>query len=251
LDERLWVVQDANFNVTAVVDDSGEVVERYVYDPFGQATVLDATWNVRAAGSAYDWLYLHQGGRYDVTSGLYHFRNRDYSPTLGRWTTNDPIGFQAGDVNLYRSVGNSPTNYSDPSGLIAPLVIIVVGGAAAGWWLLGPGAGTANAPAPGQENFRPPPRSFVEDALAGIPGAILGGSVGLVAAVVETGGVGAAASSGGTTAAITGQGMTNAAIMRAFFQGQTLARTEANIAAMRWYLRVQPNSLGVLCRAAC
>jgi hypothetical protein len=30
LDERLWVVQDANFNVTAVVDDSGEVVERYV-----------------------------------------------------------------------------------------------------------------------------------------------------------------------------------------------------------------------------
>ena len=35
LDERLWVVQDANFNVTAVVDDSGEVVERYIYDPFG------------------------------------------------------------------------------------------------------------------------------------------------------------------------------------------------------------------------
>jgi hypothetical protein len=44
----LWVVQDANFNVTAVVDDSGNVVERYVYDPFGQATVLDAEWNGRA-----------------------------------------------------------------------------------------------------------------------------------------------------------------------------------------------------------
>jgi hypothetical protein len=29
LDERLWVVQDANFNVTALLDDSGEVVERY------------------------------------------------------------------------------------------------------------------------------------------------------------------------------------------------------------------------------
>jgi len=35
LDERLWVAQDANFNVTAVVDNSGEVVERYIYDPFG------------------------------------------------------------------------------------------------------------------------------------------------------------------------------------------------------------------------
>jgi RHS repeat-associated protein len=117
LDERLWVVQDANFNVTAVVDGSGEVVERYVYDPFGQATVLDAEWNVRSGGSAYDWLYLHQGGRYDVTSGLYHFRFRDYSPTLGRWTSLDPLSYAAGDVNLYRTVGNDPLNSLDPSGL--------------------------------------------------------------------------------------------------------------------------------------
>jgi RHS repeat-associated protein len=117
LDERLWVVQDANFNVTAVVDDSGEVVERYIYDPFGQATVLDAEWNVRSGGSAYDWLHLHQGGRYDVTSGLYHFRFRDYSPTLGRWTSLDPLRYAAGDVNLYRTVGNNPLNSLDPSGL--------------------------------------------------------------------------------------------------------------------------------------
>ncbi|GIW85567.1 MAG: hypothetical protein KatS3mg107_1227 [Gemmataceae bacterium] len=117
LDERLWVVQDANYNVTALLDDSGEVVERYIYDPFGQATVLDAEWNVRSAGSAYDWLYLHQGGRYDVTSGLYHFRHRDYSPTLGRWTSLDPLRYAAGDVNLYRSVGNNPLNSLDPSGL--------------------------------------------------------------------------------------------------------------------------------------
>jgi RHS repeat-associated protein len=117
LEERLWVVQDANFNVTAVVDDSGETVERYIYDPFGQATVLDAEWNVRSGGSAYDWLYLHQGGRYDVTSGLYHFRFRDYSPTLGRWTSLDPLRYAAGDVNLYRSVGNNTLNSLDPSGL--------------------------------------------------------------------------------------------------------------------------------------
>jgi uncharacterized protein RhaS with RHS repeats len=48
---------------------------------------------------------------------LYHFRYRDYSPTLGRWTTQDPLGFAAGDVNLYRAVGNGPTNATDPSGL--------------------------------------------------------------------------------------------------------------------------------------
>lgn len=40
-----------------------------------------------------------------------------YSPTQGRFITTDPIGFQAGDVNLYRFVGNHPTNATDPSGL--------------------------------------------------------------------------------------------------------------------------------------
>jgi RHS repeat-associated protein len=81
--------------VTALIDNSGEVVERYVYDPFGSVTVLDAEWNERSTGSEYGWLYLHQGGRYDVSSGLYHFRYRDYSPTLGRWTTLDPLRYAA------------------------------------------------------------------------------------------------------------------------------------------------------------
>jgi hypothetical protein len=58
LDERLWVVQDANYNVTMLFDNSGNVVERYIYDPFGQAMVLDANWNVLAA-SAFAWVYLH------------------------------------------------------------------------------------------------------------------------------------------------------------------------------------------------
>jgi RHS repeat-associated protein len=62
----------------------------------------------RSGGSAYDWLYLHQGGRYDVTSGLYHFRFRDYSPTLGRWTSLDPLRYAAGNIrNLYHAVWNT------------------------------------------------------------------------------------------------------------------------------------------------
>lgn len=40
-----------------------------------------------------------------------------YDPTVGRWLSRDPIGFAAGDSNLYRYVGNSPTNETDPSGL--------------------------------------------------------------------------------------------------------------------------------------
>src|SRR5205814_5845974 len=41
LDERLWVQQDANYNVTALINGSGSVVERYAYDPYGKRTVLD------------------------------------------------------------------------------------------------------------------------------------------------------------------------------------------------------------------
>src|SRR5262245_48809300 len=44
LEERLWAAQDANYNVTAVFDNSGNVVERYVYDPYGTPTVYDATY---------------------------------------------------------------------------------------------------------------------------------------------------------------------------------------------------------------
>jgi uncharacterized protein RhaS with RHS repeats len=40
-----------------------------------------------------------------------------FSPTLGRWMQEDPIGFDGGDVNLYRGVENNPTSYVDPTGL--------------------------------------------------------------------------------------------------------------------------------------
>jgi RHS repeat-associated protein len=116
LEERLWVQQDANFNVTALLDGSGTVVERYVYDPYGSVTILAPNWSVRGT-SGYDWVYLHQGGRLDGVSGLYHFRMREYSPALGRWLQIDPLGFGAGDNNLYRYTGNTPSNATDPRGL--------------------------------------------------------------------------------------------------------------------------------------
>ncbi len=116
LGERLWVQQDANWNVTALVNGSGNVVERYVYDPYGNMTVLSAAWGT-LSGSAYAWIYGHQGGRFDATTGLYSFRRRDLSPALGRWTQADPLRFEAGDTNLYRYVGNEPTIHCDPSGL--------------------------------------------------------------------------------------------------------------------------------------
>src|SRR5262249_1158883 len=96
---------------------AGAVVERFVYDPYGAVTVLDASWAVRAGGSAYGWVYGQQGLRYDGISGLYHARRRDFSPTLGRWAQEDPLSFVAGGGNPYRFEGNGPAGSLDPSGL--------------------------------------------------------------------------------------------------------------------------------------
>jgi len=107
-----------------VADTTGTVQERYAYDAYGRPTdgsgnpgFLTPSWGSRAT-SAFAWIYLHQGGRYDTTSGLYNFRNRDYSPTLGRWMEQDPIGFSGGFANLYIYAGNNAPRYTDPSGLL-------------------------------------------------------------------------------------------------------------------------------------
>ncbi|MFM8932696.1 MAG: RHS repeat domain-containing protein, partial [Gemmataceae bacterium] len=114
-DERLYALQDANWNTTSLVNSGGTVQERYTYTPFGQVTFRDGS-GPTLSGSAKDWVFLHQGGE-RIAAGDYEFRNRVYSPSLGRWLSNDPLGFNAGDQNWYRSIGNNPVNGGDPEGL--------------------------------------------------------------------------------------------------------------------------------------
>jgi RHS repeat-associated protein len=57
------------------------------------------------------------GHQLDVATGLYDDRARNYDASTHQFTEQDPSGFSAGDTNLYRYVGNSPANYTDPSGL--------------------------------------------------------------------------------------------------------------------------------------
>jgi RHS repeat-associated protein len=88
-------------NVTALIDTAGDVVERYGYDPYGQATVLEADWTADGDNeSDYGNTYLFQGRRWDTESDLYCFRNRTYSPRLGRFIQRDPVAYIDG-MNLY------------------------------------------------------------------------------------------------------------------------------------------------------
>jgi RHS repeat-associated protein len=109
---RTYVQQDANHNVTALVNTSGTVMQRMIYDPYGVATVLTSAWG-SSGNSMFE--YGHQGGRYDSISGLYNFRMRDYSPTLGRWMQQDPMGYVDG-MNLYQYEVSNPIRFTDAMG---------------------------------------------------------------------------------------------------------------------------------------
>src|SRR5262245_32086466 len=115
LDERLYGMQDANWNATAIVDSSGTVQERYSYSAYGVGTVLNVSFGFQGA-SNFEWETRFGGYDLDYESQLMIIRNRVYHPDL-EWIQRDPLGFHSGDVNLYRYVSSNPTNAVDPLGL--------------------------------------------------------------------------------------------------------------------------------------
>ena len=88
----------------------GRSLDQIIYDTFGNiVTQTNATDAVR---------FMFAGMEYDSVTGLYYDHARYYDAVIGRFVSQDPMGFAAGDTNLYRYVGNSPTSIADPSGSI-------------------------------------------------------------------------------------------------------------------------------------
>ncbi len=89
-------------------------IEHVQYDPFGNPDT--ETWE--SAGSVAWYIDSYHAGReYDEYTGLYYNRARWYDSEVGRFISEDPLGFAAGDPNRYRYAANSPTNATDPTGL--------------------------------------------------------------------------------------------------------------------------------------
>jgi RHS repeat-associated protein len=113
---RHYALSDALGSVTAIVNTSGTVRERYGYDGFGQPRYMNASFGSRSS-SSYTWETLFDAYRYDTESGLYQVRYRYLHPRLGRWVSRDPFE-EEGTNNLYEFVENSPNNRADPNGLL-------------------------------------------------------------------------------------------------------------------------------------
>ncbi len=91
-----------------LVDYDGNHVSHKTYDSFG--VVQDE--------GAVSILFGYTGRPVDDATGLQNNLHRWYDPAVGRWISEDPIGFGGGDANLYRYVGNQSTTRVDPSGLL-------------------------------------------------------------------------------------------------------------------------------------
>ncbi len=117
-DTRIFYLADANYNVTALVDNTGTVLERYVYTPYGEVTVLDADFTADADGiSDYANTTLYTGREFDEATGLYYYRARYYHAGLGRFILRDPASYGGGDANVFRYTKGRPCDKSDPMGL--------------------------------------------------------------------------------------------------------------------------------------
>ena len=114
LGERLYAQQDANWNVTALVDASGDVVERMVYSPYGTAAFLTSGWAETSDDFAQNILF--QGGRLETATGNYVFEHRDYQPAAGVWAERDPRSYVNG-ADVYKTEMSEPVDSADPTGL--------------------------------------------------------------------------------------------------------------------------------------
>jgi len=112
----------------AVTDESANVVEQYRYDVYGQPYFYGPD-GVPRSESALDIRFLFTGREWLASLSLYDYRHRAYSPSLGRFLQMDPLGFGAGDVNVYAYCADNPVHCTDPYGQVPWMFIGMAVGA--------------------------------------------------------------------------------------------------------------------------
>jgi RHS repeat-associated protein len=99
---------DAMGSVTSLSNPAGALAQTYTFDSFGNQT---------ASSGSLTNPFRFIGRELDSETGLYFFRARYYDSQIGRFISEDPIGFSGGDISVYRYSFNDPVNLEDPSGL--------------------------------------------------------------------------------------------------------------------------------------
>ncbi|MBI1748532.1 MAG: RHS repeat protein, partial [Acidobacteria bacterium] len=99
-------------SIRVLTNTAGAVAQSYSYDAFGNI--------VQQIGSVAN-PFTYTGREFDSESGLYYYRSRYYDPQIGRFISEDPVGFDGG-INFYPYVENNPTNFVDPNGEFGQII---------------------------------------------------------------------------------------------------------------------------------